>query len=839
MAYLCAMPTLPIDQVVGDLGSALARWPVVVLQAPPGAGKTTGVPLALRDQDWLGGRRLVMLEPRRIAARAAANRMAALLGETVGGTVGYRTRLDTRVSARTRIEVVTEGVLTRMLQHDPTLDGYGLVIFDEFHERNLHADAGLALARHAQALVRPELRLLVMSATLDGAALAQRLGHAPVIVCSGRQFFVETRYLPHPREMKIESAAARAVRTALAAHEGDLLVFLPGAREIHRTASLLAAEPLPIGVDVLTLHGMLGADEQDRVIRPAPPGRRKVVLATSIAETSLTIEGVRVVIDTGLSRRPRFSPRLGMTRLDTLRVSRSAADQRRGRAGRLAPGVCYRLWHEIEDAQLVPAPLPEILETDLTPLALDLAGAGIADPLELAWLDPPPAAAYAQARELLRQLDALDSTGRVTSHGQAMSRLGLHPRLAHMVLRAAHEGNRDLACDLAALLSERDILRRDPAPISDLRVRVDMLRRATDPPDADRSTLHRVRAQAAQFRRAIPSPNPPGHASRDTSHDTGRVLALAYPDRVAQRRRGQQPRFVQRNGAGVMLAPDDPLAPEDFIVVAESDGRSPESRVFLAAPLTLADVTQDFATQIDESDIVEWHEEAGVVARRQRRLGAIVLAERRVRDPDPDAVAEAIAREVRRRGAAMLPWSDAAVQLRQRLSFLHAIDASWPDVSDGALLATLLSALVDQLGAVRSAADLRRVDVHAALLHLLSREQRAQLERLAPTHFTAPSGSRVRIDYQNPDAPAASVRLQEMFGATTTPAVFGGRTPITLHLLSPSHRPVQVTRDLASFWRSSYFDVRKDLRARYPKHHWPDDPLTAEPPSRARGRRRA
>jgi ATP-dependent helicase HrpB len=746
------------------------------------------------------------------------------------------------VSAGTRIEVVTEGVLTRLLQHDPTLEGYGLVIFDEFHERSLHADTGLALTLHTQALVRPELRVLIMSATVDAAALTRRLGPVPVVTCAGRQFPVETRYVPRPRDVPVEAATASLVRQVAKDEAGDVLVFLPGTPEIRRVAARLADAPLPADVDVLPLHGALAADEQDRVIRPGPRGRRKIVLATSIAETSLTIEGVRIVIDSGLTRRPRFSPRTGMTRLETVRVSRSAADQRRGRAGRTAAGICYRLWHETETAQLVPSAPPEILEADLAPLALDLAMAGVTDPLELTWLDPPAEAAYAQARELLTQLEALGADGRVTAHGRAAARLAMHPRLAHMVLRATRDGEHALVCDIAAILGERDFLRGAAgSPGTDLRLRVDAVRDpASAAPGLDRAALQRIRSQAADCRRAIDGH---GHPSLVTghpvsSHDIGRLLALAYPDRVAQRRRGPQPRFVLRNGTGVFLAPDDHLVPEPFLVVAETDGRRPEGRVFLAAALTASDLERDFADQIRVLDRVEWSDQTGIVALRQRRLGAIVLSERRVRDPDPAAVAATLAAEVRRRGLDMLPWSESATRLRARLRFLHQHDASWPDMSDQALLATLLPPLLHQLGDVRTAADLQQIDLPAALLELLSNEQRSRLDQLAPTHFTAPSGSRLPIVYDDAATPSVAVRLQEMFGATRTPSILGGRVPLTLQLLSPSHRPVQVTRDLASFWRTSYFDVRKDLRARYPRHHWPDDPLTSAPTSRARARRR-
>lgn len=836
---------LPIDAVLADLGAALAAHPAAVLQAPPGAGKTTIVPLALRDAPWLGGRRLVILEPRRLAARVAARRMALLLGEETGATVGYRTRLDTRVGPSTRIEVVTEGVLTRMLQHDPTLDGYGLVVFDEFHERGIHGDTGLALTLHTQRLVRPDLRILVMSATLDGAKVARLLSEAPIVASAGRQFPVETRYLPTPRDGRIETGVASAVRLAIRDDMGDILVFLPGAPEIHRLANLLADNLLPRHVDVIPLHGQLSPDEQDRAIAPSPHGRRKVVLATSIAETSLTIEGVQTVIDSGLARRPRFSPRTGMTRLETMRVSRAAADQRRGRAGRLGPGLCYRLWDERETDHLLAFAPPELLEADLVPLALDLAVMGIHDPLDLSWLDPPPAAAFAQARELLGQLLAIDSNGRVTAEGRAMAQLSMHPRLARMVRRATRDGDGAAACDIAALLGERDILRGAARTAgADLRARLDALHdtrpshaAVPDEPPPVRGVLHGLRQQANRWRDQMGVPAIGARGAEHQREATGRLLSLAYPDRVARRRTGSTSRYVMRNGAGAVLPEGDALGVEEFLVVAESDGRVPESRIYLAAPLSLADVEREFAHQIADVAHVEWHVATGVRARRERRLGAIVLASHRDRAPDPIHVAHAVAGAARQHGLQLLPWTENAIRLRKRMRFLHHADASWPDVSDEALIDSLFDRLTPQLGAVRSADELRRLDVHAALLDLLAWEQRARLDLLAPTHFVAPSGSRLPVDYSDPAAPAVAVRLQEMFGCRDTPSVLAGRVQLTLKLLSPANRPMQVTRDLAGFWRTTYFDVRKDLRTRYPKHDWPDDPIAATPTNRAKRRR--
>jgi ATP-dependent helicase HrpB len=826
---------LPIASVLAEIRNALQDAGAAVVHAPPGAGKTTIVPPALLDQPWLGTSRIVMLEPRRLAARAAAQRMAWLRNEGVGETIGYRTRVDTRISRSTRIEVVTEGVLTRMIQSDPTLDGCGLVIFDEFHERSLQGDTGLALTLQTRRLVRPDLRILVMSATLDGTAVARLLDDAPIVTSLGRQFDVETHYragAASTRHSRFDAAmVASTIRTALSETEGDVLVFLPGAPEIHRVDRSIEGS-LPDRVDVASLHGSLQPGEQDRAIAPAPAGRRKIVLATSIAETSLTIEGVRVVIDSGLARRSRFSPRTGMARLETLRVSRAAADQRRGRAGRTAPGVCYRLWSEDENASLQAFAPPEILEGDLAPLALDLAGAGVSDPADLPWLDTPPTATWSQARELLILLEALDAEGRITPHGQAMMRLGMHPRLAHMVIRAAKDRLGMLACRLAAVLGERDPLRSSADILgTDLRVRIDAIRKPDDFPMADRNALRRISQQARRFHDQVKSID-----EELDSPPIGRVLALAFPDRVAQRRPGPLPRFLLRNGTGASLPEGDALGQEPFLVIAESDGRAPEARAWLAAPLTLDDIEEDFGNQVVEGENAQWDDERGVRAFRERRLGALVLSRTSVRDPDPGLIAIAVADAIRRRGIDILPWTDGARRLRERLAFLHAHDPAWPDASDAALMISLLDGLQDALGRVGSGRELASLDVTAALFGLLDWDQRRRLDQLAPTHFEAPTGSRVPVDYGDPMAPAVSIRLQEMFGTRETPTVFAGRVALTLQLLSPAQRPVQVTRDLAGFWRSSYFDVRKDLRARYPKHSWPDDPITAPPTRRAKRR---
>jgi ATP-dependent helicase HrpB len=892
--------------VLPELARRLAASPRVVLAAPPGAGKTTRVPLDLLRQPWLDGSRIVMLEPRRLAARAAAGWMARLLGENVGETVGYRVRLDTRVGDRTRIEVVTEGVLTRMLQHDPSLGDVAVVIFDEFHERSIHADLGLALVLQSQALLRPELRVLVMSATLDEAGVTALLGDAPVVRSEGRAHPVETVYLERRLDGYIEAAAAGAVLRTLDSHDGDVLVFLPGAAEIRRTLQHLRDAALPPRTSLLPLYGDLPPDAQDRAIAPSPRGSRKVVLATAIAETSLTIEGVRVVIDSGLMRVPRFSPRTGMTRLVTVPVSRAAADQRRGRAGRLGPGVCYRLWPESDDAGLLAHRPPEIAEADLAALALELAAWGVSDPLELRWIDPPPPAAFAQARELLTQLDAIDQAGRITHHGRAMASLPIHPRLAHMLLQArsldpdvdardrtnapngqaanpearthtppplpdsegdtreataaVHGGSLvRVACDLAALLSERDILRaQDGTADPDMRVRLALMRGEAAAPHGhtvDRGALRRAQAEARHWLRrlggraagaaaggagaasvAIGSAGAAtgaagGAAGKGAAADdaAGVLLAHAYPDRIGQLR-GTRGRFLLRNGRGAAIEAQHLLAGAEFLVAAEVGGHGRDSRIFIAAPLDRDDIERHFSRHIRTEQKIDWDDVTRTVqARERRRLGALTLAERSLVDIPPECAAEAWLAAVRAEGLELLEWSNDARSVRQRLAFLHRLEPSgWPDVSDAALLASLETWLLPWIAKPADAAALRSTDPGRALLAMLGHERRAAVDRLAPTHIHVPSGSRIAIDYADPAAPVLAVRLQEMFGLADTPRIGAGSVTLTLHLLSPARRPVQVTRDLASFWRSGYFEVRKDLRGRYPKHYWPDDPLQAE-----------
>jgi ATP-dependent helicase HrpB len=842
------LPDLPVVPVLRDVALALADHRGAVLVAPPGAGKTTLVPLALLDADWLGDRKIIVLEPRRLAARSAAHRMASLLGEDdAGGTVGYRVRMDTKVGPRTRIEVVTEGVLTRMLIDDPALAGVGLVVFDEFHERSLHTDLGLALTLQSRQLLRDDLRLLVMSATLDPTPVAKLLDDAPIVRSEGRSHPVGTRFRDRPIDGWIEPPTVAAVLDALEADEGDILVFLPGAGEIRRTADRLREAGLPSGVDLHPLFGALPRDEQDRAIAPSPPGRRKIVLATSIAETSLTIEGVRVVVDSGLMRVPRFDPRSGMTRLATVTVTRDSADQRRGRAGRTNPGVCYRMWTEGEDRGLVPTRRPEIEEADLAPLALDLAVWG-ARPEELRWMTPPPAALLAQASELLTELDAIDENGVVTEHGRDLAGAGVHPRLAHMLVRGRELGHGGVACDVAALLGDRDILDGPGRPPdADLRLRVEAMRRAraqsisrvasVGGQQVRRGALHRALQESRHLRRSLDVPDRDGGPAE--VEQVGLLLAFAYPDRIARRREGSRGRFLLRNGKGAELGEGEGLGDAEWIVAADLDDRGRDARIFRAAPVDQEEIERHFAGQVRTVEEVVWRDDARrVEARRREQLGAITVREASLATPSRDAVVAALVDGIRSEGVGSLPWTKDAERLRERLVFLHGLEPErWPDRSDEALLAGLETWLVPFLSGLASPRrldDLKSIDFEGALLSGVAWEGRARLDTWAPTHLDVPSGARVPIDYSDPGAPALEVRLQQVFGMTETPRIGGGRVPLTMKLLSPAHRPVQVTRDLKSFWRDAYFEVRKDLRGRYPKHPWPEDPLVAEPTNRTK-----
>lgn len=823
-------PDLPVVEALPRLREALAASNRAVLEAPPGAGKTTVVPLDLLGAPWLAGQKIVLLEPRRLAAKAAARRMASLLGEAVGETVGYRIRMEARVSAKTRVEVVTEGILTRMLQDDAALEGVGCVVFDEFHERSLNADLGLALALDAQEALRPELRLLVMSATLDAERLGGFLG-APVVTSRGRTFPVETHYLRADEAGdrtkrtadRLAALVPKAVHRALHEQPGDVLVFLPGLGEMRRVAERIAA---PEGVTVHLLHGDLPADAQDAALAPAPPGTRKVVLATSIAETSLTIPGVTAVVDSGLARVPRFDARAGLPTLATVPVSVAAADQRAGRAGRLAPGVAYRLWTRADHDRLPAYQPPEITEADLAPLALELAVWGVQDVKTLRWLDPPPDAALATARALLVRLGATAANGTVTPHGRRLASLGLHPRLGHLVVAGNAFGHGATACALAALLTERDVLPLSDGPRSpDLALRLDALRRGSTP------AARRAKEMADHLRQRL------GIAEKTLEPAAlGLLAALAYPDRIGQRESETRLRLA----TGQRVALDPHVFPQaDFVAVAHLGGAGAMPTVHLAAPLALADVERVLAGQIETVETVRFDAQAErVVARRQRVAGALVLADAPLPNPSPEAVVNTLIHEVQRRGLHVLGWTTEATRLRERLAFLHRhLPDDWPDVSDGALLDRLGEWLGPQLSGAKSLSDVAKADTRAALeASFVPWSKRAELERLAPSHVVVPTGSNLPIGYQDIDKPVLAVRLQEVFGLTDTPRVLGGRMPLTMHLLSPAHRPAAVTQDLRSFWAGPYFDVRKDLRGRYPKHVWPDDPMAAEPTRRVKPR---
>lgn len=844
------MNSLPIDVLLPALSQALALRDEAVLEAPPGAGKTTRVPLAMLDQPWLAGQRILMLEPRRLAARAAAERLASELGETVGETVGYRIRLDSKVGPRTRIEVVTEGILARRLQDDPALDGVGLVIFDEYHERSLDADLALALTLNGRAMLRgPEsgelpLKVLLMSATLEGERLAGLLGDAPVLRSEGRMFPVDIRWgAPWQAGEWVEPKVLHTVLQALADEPGSLLVFLPGQAEIRRVAEQLA-QALAGRPDILLcpLHGELDLNAQRAAIDPAPPGMRKVVLATNIAETSLTIDGVRVVVDAGLARVPRFDPNSGMTRLDTQRISRASATQRSGRAGRLQPGVCYRLWSQAQHEQLAAYSSAEILQADLAGLALQLVRWGVT-PAELIWLDPPPAAAYAQAVDLLVRLGAVDTQGRITVHGQAMAELPTHPRIAHLLLRGQALGLGALACDLAALLGERDIVRGAGA---DLHSRLILLAGEARTARGAQGAVQRARQLARQFQgylKKLPSPQ----AVSDPEHPRwlGALLAFAYPDRIAQQRRDGGAEYRLANGRAALFAEVDGLMKHSWLVVADLGSRlgQREERIYLASELEPQLFDSVLAEQVSTLEVLDWDEREGALrAERQRKVGELVLAREALTGLDAQQRSRAMLGLVRRKGLALLPWTPELRQWQARVALLRTLDlgaaqtSEWPDVSDAALLVNLESWLQPYLDNVTRLSHFANLDLSGILHNLLPWPLPQRLDELAPRSLSVPSGSRISVDYSE-QPPVLAVRLQELFGLADTPRIAGGRQVVKLHLLSPARRPVQVTQDLANFWRSTYAEVKKDLKGRYPKHYWPDDPLIAEPTARAKPRK--
>ena len=881
---------LPIDEALPALCAALRTHDGVVLQAPPGAGKSTVVPLVLAQQPWARDRRVLVLEPRRLAARAVAHRMAQSLGEPVGGTVGYRMRLETRVGPRTRIEVVTEGVFTRLLQADPALEGVAAVVFDEFHERSLQADLGLTLSLDARAQLGSEVRLIVMSATLDGQSAAALLGDVPCVSSAGRAWPVETRYLGKGLPLlpggpdSPEAAAALAVQRALRDDVGDILVFLPGAAEIRRVQARLA----DVAAGVLPLYGELPAAEQDAALEPDPGGARRVILATNVAETSLTIPGIRVVVDSGLVRRAAFDPVTGMSRLETQRISRASADQRQGRAGRVAPGVCYRLWSEGAQRSLAAFTSPEILDADLAPLALELAGWGARDAAALRWLDPPPAATLAGARDLLRRLGALDAAGRLTPHGRELVRIPAHPRLAHLLVEARRRGLGTLGAELAALLSDRDLLRGGATTTAsgpgmrdaDVATRLELLRGEwAGGAVADRGGLARARRAVGMFRRlagddasaistasstststaaatatATGSTGASASASRSSggsvgqrraerdeqggrgeAGDVGRLLACAYPDRIGRLRGGgESGRFALSNGRGAAFAQVERLSRSEFIVAVELDDRDREARILLAAALDREALEDAVGGRIQTVDEVQWSvREQAVVARRVERLDALVIDEKPLQPPPREAAAAALLEGLRLLGLEALPWDDATRSLQARIELARANalpgTADWPACDAATLLATLPEWLGPWLEGVTRRSQLARVPLDEALRARLGYERLRQLDGWLPTHLTVPTGSHIRIDYLDELAPCAAMRMQEVFGLAQTPRLADGRLPVTFKLLSPAQRPLQITRDLASFWRNGYVEVRKDMRGRYPKHYWPEDPLSAEP----------
>ncbi|MBR1266182.1 ATP-dependent helicase HrpB [Bradyrhizobium sp. AUGA SZCCT0222] len=817
---------LPIDAALPELTRTLADHNSAVLVAPPGAGKTTRVPLALLDAPWLKGKKIIMLEPRRIAARASAERMARTLGERAGETVGYRVRFGSKISRATRIEVVTEGIFSRQILDDPELNGVAAVLFDEFHERSLDADLGLALARDAQTGLREDLRILVMSATLDGARVGKLLGDAPVVASEGRAFPVETRYLGRKSDAPLERQMADAIATALRADPGSVLAFLPGAAEIRRTQNFLGERVHDASVEIVPLYGALDAAVQDRAIQPAPKGQRKVVLATSIAETSLTIEGVRIVVDSGMARVPRYEPDIGLTRLETVRASRAAVDQRRGRAGRTEPGVCYRLWDEPQTASLAAYTQPEILSADLSSLVLDLAQWGVRDPATLAFLDPPPAPALKEANSLLAELGALDGDGRITAEGKSLRALALPPRLARMIVDSHRAGAGKEAAEIAAVLTERGL----GGDSIDLDYRLDQFRR-------DRSQrASSARSLAQRWASQVAAEAPPSSPQADGDLSTGVMLAFAFPDRVARNRGNGS--FVLVNGRGAAVEQTSSLARAPYIAVAELTGTAAQGRILLAAPIAQEEIELRFADQIENTEEISFERGAMALrARRKKSLHAITLSEAPMALSPSAETAKIFAAGLVAAGLDRLPWSKALKQWRDRVMFLRKAEGdSWPDLSDDALAVTSEAWLEPVLYDKTSLKDLAPGDLSDALMSLLPWDLRARLEREAPTHFEAPTGTMLAIDYEAEQGPTIAVRLQELFGLNSHPSIAKGAVPLVLELLSPAQRPVQVTRDLPGFWRGSYAAVRSDLRGRYPRHPWPEDPANAMPTRRVKPR---
>ncbi len=813
------LPQLPVTEVFPALDEALESGNAAVLVAPPGAGKTTLVPIHLLEADWRGEGMIVLLEPRRLAARAAARRMAALLGEEPGGTVGYRMRLESKISARTKILVVTEGVFARMILDDPDLKGVSAVLFDEFHERSLDADFGLALALDVKAALRDDLKILVMSATLDGARVAKLLSDAPVIESEGRAYPVDIRYRDRKPDERVEDAVARAIREALAEERGSILAFLPGQGEIERTARMLE-DRLPANVILAPLYGAMEGREQDAAIRPAPDGKRKVVLATSIAETSITIDGVRVVIDSGLARLPKYEPATGLTRLETVRASRAAVDQRAGRAGRTEPGIAIRLWHSGQTAALPPFSPPEILEADLSGLVLDCAAWGVTDPATLAFLDPPPKPALAEAKALLRRLGALDEAGRLTEDGEAMRALALPARLAHMVAEAGKRGEAQAAAELAMLLTERGLGGND----TDLDTRSARFRNDR----SDRAS--RAKGLAKRLAASVPNKGAPAGSS------IGRMLIDAYPDRIAKPR-GATGQFLLANGRGGEVDPGISLSRAPWLVVADMSGKAGRARILSAAEISETEIRSALGEKIESGKQVIYDPEKNALRTREAvRIGAIALSEKPLAAPSGAAADEGVIEAVRTHGLGILPWSKEAEVLRRRLGWLHrGLGEPWPSMEDEPLLENLEDWLLPFL---TGEAQLGRIPGHVlknGLMSLVPFDLQRSVDKLAPTHFEVPTGSHIPIRY-DAEEPVIAVRVQELFGLGTHPSIADGKVPLLLELLSPAHRPIQITRDLPGFWKGSWADVRADMRGRYPKHVWPEDPANTEATRRAKPR---
>ena len=850
---MAALPNhLPVSQILPQLRQELNDDKCVLLQAPPGAGKTTLVPLDLLQADFLTGKKILLLEPRRLAARSVARRMAGLLGEEVGVTVGWRMQLDTRVSAKTRIEVVTEGVLTRMLQSDPSLEGVGLVIFDEFHERSLQADLGLALALQCQEGYREEdnpLKILVMSATLATAEIAGFL-NCPVIKSEGKSYPVTCYYRERPlakREARgvairdkreLISQCASTIQTALSRHDGSVLVFLPGVGEIRQVAQALESgslsDALSKKVRIHQLYGDLDKQAQDQAIQPAPEGLRKIVLTTAIAESSLTIEGVHIVVDAGLTRTARFNPRTGMSSLDTIRVSRASAEQRAGRAGRLAPGHCYRLWTETEQQQLMAHSAPEIVNADLSALTLELLAWGVSDPNELEWLTPVPAPAFARAMDLLEQLGAVrkneDQPG-ITRHGQRMAELGLHPRLAHMVLMAKKHDTEWLAAQLCVLLSERDPLAGVRDAGSDINLRLSLLEGQAIPGiTVSRSQINHYKQLSRQWQKRL---GLAAHRKDYQTDDIALLLACAYPDRVAQRR-SHNGRYLMSSGQGVTFRDAESLSAEDYLVIPSLGGHSHqrEALIYLACPVTTTVIERLFHEQIDTIDDIRWDKkEKAVIANRVDKFKAITLSSKAIKNLNPDIKTKGLMSGIREMGLSVLPWDKASEGFRYRIQCLYGIDDSWPDFSDQALLNTLEEWLAPFLAGMSRLEHLKQLNMTQCLQAATDWSRLQELDKQAPEKLEVPSGSHIPIDYSNPQEPILAVKLQELFGLSKTPELAYGKVPLTIELLSPAQRPVQKTQDLESFWNNTYQEVKKELKGRYPKHWWPDNPWDASPTS--------